>query len=315
MDLITITLNPAYDLHYTIENFRPYKENIVDAALVAAGGKGINISRALRKNGKESAAFVVLGQENRDLFEKILREEGLPYTPFYVPGRIRENITLHTKDAPETRISFDDFALNEAMLEGLYDALSGRITPGAAVAFSGRLPKGIGTERALAFLEKIRASGASIAVDCASLEISALVRLRPWLIKPNEQEIETLCQAKVNTLADALQAAKALCALGIAHVLVSMGGRGAAYAGRDAEGRTLALVATVPPITPLSTIGAGDSTVAGFLSGMADGLPLPECLRRAMAFGSAACLTEGTLPPRPEDVAALLPKITVTPAV
>ena len=305
-NIITVTLNPAYDLHYTISNFRPYKENIVESALVESGGKGVNISRALSNNNKANTAFVILGRENCGQFEKSLQQWGLNYIPLYVPGKIRENITIHTKDAPETRICFDNFYLNDEQLGEFFDKLSGYIQNGTIVAFSGRIPRGISTENALSFLRKVKDAGALLAVDCCSFDIEALSELRPWLIKPNEQEIESLCKRTVTTIEDALSAAKQLASVGIGHVIVSMGGKGAAYVGCGG-----ACAATAPAITPISTIGAGDSTVAGFISGFVDGLTFTDCLKRAIAFGTAACLTDGTLPPRPEDVTRLLHEVTM----
>lgn len=306
-DIITVTLNPAYDLHYTISNFRPYKENIVETVLVESGGKGVNISRALLNNNKDSIAFVILGRENSDKFEKTLQQWGLKYIPMYVPGKIRENITIHPKNDPETRICLDNFYLNDEQLEEFFEKMSDYIQKGTIVAFSGRIPRGITTSNVLSFLHMAKDAGALLAVDSCSFDIEALSILRPWLIKPNEQEIESLCKKTITSLEDALSAAKMLASVGIDNVIVSMGGKGAAYVGCGA-----AYKATVPHIAPISTIGAGDSTVAGFISGFVDGLTLADCLKRAIAFGTAACLTEGTLPPRPQEVARLIQEVTVT---
>ena len=110
----------------------------------------------------------------------------------------------------------------------------------------------------------------------------------------------------VSCLADAVPGARALADAGIANVMVSLGGGGALLV---ASGHTF--LASPPKITPLSTVGAGDSAIAGFLYAASRDESAVDCLRHAVAFGTAACLTEGTNPPRIEDVARLLPDIEV----
>lgn len=308
-DIITITLNPAYDLHYIIEDFQPYKENFVGSSTIESGGKGVNISRALHINGTANTAFVILGEENSAPFEKSIKAQGMNFVPVHVPGKIRENITIHTKNAPETRISLDDFSVGEEILDILGTKIKKCIGKGTVVAFSGRIPRGLKAERVIGFLKWLKDAGALLAVDCGSFGIKELSELKPWLIKPNEQEILSLCKGGVKTIDDALRAAGELASVGIDNVIVSMGGQGAVYVGKDT-----ALIAQVPKITPVSTIGAGDSTVAGFVSAFAEGLEMPECLRRAVSFGTAACLTEGTQPPLPTYVERIMRSVTVTPA-
>ena len=116
MQIITVTLNPAFDVHCTTERFLPYRENIFDVSARDAGGKGVNVSRALLSNGVESLAVCAVGRENGAEFLQALRSEGLTVAAVAVEGRIRENITLHEKENPETRISFSGFSMNEAAL-------------------------------------------------------------------------------------------------------------------------------------------------------------------------------------------------------
>ena len=101
--IFTLTLNPAFDLPYEMDEFLPEAENYVKRATKSSGGKGINVSKALSVLGSENRAFAVLGSENSAEFLKELPE--LDLSIIETEGRIRENITLHTKSKPETRIS------------------------------------------------------------------------------------------------------------------------------------------------------------------------------------------------------------------
>ena len=114
MKIITLTLNPAFDIHCYAKNFKEYTENFVEVLSKDAGGKGINISRALTYNGIDNAAYMVVGCENKKEFIKSIKEDNINYKEIEVSGKIRENITIHSDNVPETRISFSGFCINES---------------------------------------------------------------------------------------------------------------------------------------------------------------------------------------------------------
>ena len=117
MKLTTLTLCPAFDLHCYTETFRPYHENLAEITALEAGGKGINIARALKENGIASTVVVLLGEENATSFEAALCKSGIDYIGIPVPGRIRENVTLHEDHADETRICFRGFSVGKEALD------------------------------------------------------------------------------------------------------------------------------------------------------------------------------------------------------
>ena len=299
----TLTLNPAFDLHYYMESFEAKKENYVQSILSDAGGKGINISRALTVNGVSNTAYVILGDENGAAFEAQLKRDGLTYVPLYTNGRIRENVTLHPANDRETRISMDTFRVDAEVLDTLEKTLESRCAEGELTAFAGRLPRGIEKERAISFLQRRIQAGDKLVVDSNSLAPDDLQRIRPWFIKPNEQEIAAFLGRSVSDTRDAADAAYELVGRGVAEeVMISLGGDGAAWS--DGEKK---VILRVPKLEhPLSTIGAGDSTLAGLLAATAKGEDRIKSLCYAVAYGTAACMTAGTLPPRPEDVQTVL---------
>lgn len=305
--IITITLNPAFDLHYRMDKFEAKKENYVTSLLCDAGGKGINISRALLVNGIDSCAYVILGRDNGERFERLLKADNMNCVVLYADGSVRENITIHPENDKETRISLDNFSISQKELDSLCEMLLKAIDADTLISFSGRMPRGVEKSAVIDFLKKLEGAGAKIAVDSNSFGFEDLGLIRPWFIKPNEQEISTLLGRPVSSREDAVKVAKELVDMGVAEeVMISLGALGSVFAAKNA-----AYTVSVPEIRPLSTIGAGDSTVAGYMAGTAEGRSIPECLRLAAAFGSAACLTEGTRPPKPEDIASLYEKVTV----
>lgn len=295
----TITINPAFDLHYFVPGFRAGQENLVERSIVEAGGKGVNTSRALVANGVPNVAYLILGEANGTEFLEQLKRDGLNCRTVMTPGRIRENLTVHPDEGKETRISVNSFEVTEEALAKLEREIFAENLSEEVIVFSGRLPKGISKPRAKKLLAELIRGGAKTAMDSSSFDKQDLLEIRPWLIKPNEQEIVAFLGTAPASLPEAAAAARKLVLDGISEtVMITLGGDGAVWSdGKDT------CILNIPRLeNPVSTIGAGDSTIGGMLAGAAKGLPTDEMLRLAVSYGTAACMTEGTKPPRPEDV-------------
>ncbi|MBQ9757560.1 MAG: hexose kinase [Clostridia bacterium] len=303
MKIFTITLNPAFDVHYNVENLELRKENYAYSVTKHAGGKGVNVSRALKGYGIENTACLVLGKTGGKEFLDALKADGLLCRTLMKDGMVRENITLHSNDG-ETRISAEGGDTDEEILARLFDMMKAECDENTVVTFTGRLPKGITKEAATEFLLKIKGLGAKVVVDCNSFSKDELFSIKPFLIKPNEQEIEQLLGKRADSADDAAYLAKILFEKGIENVIISLGPLGFAYYG--AGGASLV---SVPKIEAVSTIGAGDSLIAGFVAGLTKGLKTEDTLRLAAAFGTAACLAEGTRPPTKENIEKIFERV------
>ena len=304
MKIITLTLNPAIDVHCYAENFEPFHENLAHITSSDAGGKGVNISRALTVNGVDNLALVVLGSENGKSFADSLKADGMDVAELYVDGRIRENITLHTNNNPETRISFAGFVATDALIDAVEEKLSD-VDADTIITLTGSNPKGMSIERVMKMVENFQAKGAKVIIDSRSFSKENLFASKPWLIKPNEEEIGMYTDIKVTDFASAAKAAAQIRSQGIENVIISSS-KGAVLACADGT-----FVAYAPNIKVVSTIGAGDSSIAGFIAAAKEGKSYAEMLRTAVSYGSAACTTEGTKPPFPEIVASCLAEATV----
>ena len=302
MKIYTITLNPAYDVHAYLEQFAPCHENLAQILSRQAGGKGVNLSRALKSGGVESTAVVVLGQDNAGEFMAGLKQAGLRTVYLERPGRIRENLTLHCPGEPETRISFSGFPVDDSILPEIADLLdTGHDT---VVTFTGRVAGGMSMEKVKAFLKRLTAQGVRIVLDSKSFSFADICEIKPWLIKPNQEEIAQYLGCPVNTLAEAGERSRVFSDHGVTHVMVSQGEQGALLLS-GGKG----YLAVPPAVEAVSTVGAGDSALAGFLAAAQSGRDAAGCLQNAVAYGTAACLTEGSLPPLSGDIAAILPRV------
>lgn len=304
MSIYTITLNPAYDVHAYAEHFAPYRENLAAVTSRQAGGKGVNLSRALKNGGTDNTAVVVLGRDNGEEFKQELEAAGLSTLLLEQPGRIRENLTLHCADAPETRISFSGFAADDSLLDRVSALL--QVEEGTIVTFTGRVADGMSMDRVKDFLLELQSRGARIVLDSKSFSLEDILALRPWLIKPNQEEISEYLGCQVNSISDAAEKAGVFAAHGVANVMVSLGEQGALLL---CDGKRY--MAVPPAVDAISTIGAGDSSLAGFIAAARRGADAAACLQNAVAYGTAACLTEGTLPPTAEGIAQILPEVQV----
>lgn len=305
MKIVTITLNPAYDVHCYTENFQPYRENLAKIISRDAGGKGINIGRALLSVGVRAKNLVVAGNKNASDFYGMLDDEGIEYIPLVMEGRIRENITLHTNSAPETRISFSGFTANDGLIDSVEELILPLLNSDTVVTFSGRVPEGVTHGKVMSFLGRIRDRGARLVIDSHAVTREDIIDLHPWLIKPNGEEVLKYFSHSENIL-DIIESAKELHELGVENVMVSLGGDGAILVSDEGVFR-----AEAPKIDVISTVGAGDSSLAGFIAAALDGASSAECLRTAVAFGSAACMRDGTAPPLKTDVDKLKQQIEI----
>ncbi len=307
MKCITLTLNPAFDKHCFVKELKIGYEHLAESGLSDAGGKGVNISRALTLNRVESNAVVVLGKDNKDSFCCALDSDNMKYSVVTINGKVRENLTVHTENGTETRISFKGFTATDSLLDEVYEIIEKDLGFNTILTFTGSAPVGISMEAINCFLKKASQKGAKVVIDSKSFKtLQEIVALKPWLIKPNGEEISEYLNREVNTHTEILEVARNLYNQGVENVMISLGHKGAMLV--CSEG---AYICTPPKIIAKSTIGAGDSSIAGFIAAIMAGLKAPEALKTSVAYGTAACMRDGTLPPMPEDVEKVFDNVNI----
>lgn len=304
MKIYTITLNPAYDVHAYAEHFAPFHENLANVTSREAGGKGVNLSRALQNGGTENTAVIVLGKDNCAEFKAELETAGLQTILLEKPGRIRENLTLHCAEQLETRISFSGFPVDDSLLGEVSALLD--VDADTVITFTGRVASGMSMDKVKAFLKDLQINGAKIVLDSKSFSLADIFEVQPWLIKPNQEEISEYLGCEINTIEQAIAKAQIFADHGVTNVMVSLGEQGALLLNSGT-----CYIATPPAINAISTIGAGDSSLAGFIAAARKGETAAQCLQNAVTYGTAACLTEGSLPPIAADIAAIFTKVQV----
>lgn len=309
--IITVTLNPSIDVTLWLDGLRTDEANRVTDESRGVGGKGINVSRVVQSYGLDNLCLAVAGKDNHDEFCRYLEKDGLRYEALQVDGMVRENLTLRF-EGQTVKLNRKGLSMSTMMVGALMALIQARMRPGDIVAFGGSLPENITSQDYLELILAVKNAGALVAVDTDQFTLDQYRRISPWLIKPNIHELRHVVEVPGTTITDVVTAARRLADAGVENVLVSLGGNGLVCVSRETGDSPEETVrAMVPKVEVKSTVGAGDSTLAGYIVGFVKGKSRMECCRLAAACGTASAMKDGTEVADKASAAALLPEIQV----
>ncbi|MDN8593791.1 MULTISPECIES: 1-phosphofructokinase family hexose kinase [unclassified Corynebacterium] len=310
--IITFTANPSIDATMCIDSLDPGGVLRVSESSREPGGKGINVSNAVLKAGQDTLAIAPAA--DNDPFTALARSAGIPLRTVPVDGAVRTNTTVTESSGRTTKLNEPGTTLTDdvrrTLETELVDAASHPLTRAAVLA--GSLPPGAPADWYPQLVAALRdaAPDLLIAVDTSDEPLKELGRkleaTAPDVVKPNAFELGQLAgidggelesQADDGDLDAVVKAAAALVDKGVREVLVTLGGAGACLVTVDG-----AWHAATPPAQVRSTVGAGDSSLAGYILARLDGKDFPAALRTAVAYGTAAAASPGTAIPSPDDI-------------
>ncbi|MGZ8179862.1 1-phosphofructokinase family hexose kinase [Williamsia sp. SKLECPSW1] len=308
--IVTVTANPSLDRTVVLPG--PLERGAVARALGSRsepGGKGINVSRVAQVAGVPTTA--ILPAPVGDPLLVALDGVGLPYRAVDVADEVRTNITVTEPDGTTTKLNLPGSALDAAQVDALTALILDAAADAAWVALCGSLPPGVPADLYRRIAGALSATRSRVAVDTSGAPLAALVPALADgsvdLIKPNTEELCEITGDDAGSLDSAaaagdfgptLEAARSVVGSAGCAVLATLGAAGALLV--TTEG---AWQASPPPIVPVSTVGAGDATLAGYLLASLAGAGPADALRSAVAHGSAAAALPGTQPPTPGDLA------------
>jgi 1-phosphofructokinase len=305
--IVTLTPNPSNDRTVTLAG--PLERGAVQRLLsvtMQAGGKGVNISRAAVSAGLATDA--VFPARPDDPFVTELRAAGIACSPAPPAGDVRINLAITEPDGTTTKLNSPGATVSSQHLDDLAATLLDRAAHAAWVVLAGSLPPGAPDGWYAELVRSLHTTPARVAVDTSEGPLAALVAAladgtaaaAPDLMKPNGEELASFVGGDEATYeadpATAATAARQLVDKGVGAVLVTLGGAGAVLV--TAAG---AWHATPPATTVVSTVGAGDSSLFGYLLGDVRGGSPEERLSLAVAYGSAAASLPGTTIPHPDQ--------------
>jgi 1-phosphofructokinase len=241
-----------------------------------AAGKGVNVAQVLADLGHQVTVGGFLGEDNPQAFEMLIARRGFTDAFIRVPGETRSNIKIAEQDGRVTDVNAPGPLVSEQAQHALLEQLA-RIAPGYdAVVVAGSLPRGITPQWFQGLLQQLKNLGLKVALDTSGEALRAGLNAGPWLVKPNTEEL-------ADALGHSTDAIRQLHRQGVEHVVVSDGAAGVSWYSPDT-----ALHATPPKVTVASTVGAGDSLLAGMLHGLLSGDTPEQTLGRATAIAAMA---------------------------
>ena len=286
--ILTLTLNPALDITVSLDALRPGHVNRAHDQQSHAAGKGLNVAQVLADLGHSVTVGGFLGRDNLQPFEALIARRGFADCFVRVAGETRSNLKLVEADGRVTDVNGLGPEVDEAARAELLQRLA-QVAPGHdAVVVAGSLPRGISPEWFRQLLEQLQAQGLKVALDSSGDALRAGLQSAPWLVKPNTEELGEVLGLAVQTAAQQRAAAEQLLAGGIEHVVVSAGEQGVSWFAAG-----LALQARPPQVRVASTVGAGDSLVAGMVHGLLAAESPQQTLRRATAIAAQAVTQVG----------------------
>ncbi|MEB5477785.1 1-phosphofructokinase [Acinetobacter pollinis] len=280
--VLTITLNPAIDITLQLDTLKVGEVNRQQSAQSLAAGKGLNVAQVLKDLGHSPIVTGFLGQSNRQIFDRHFEKEGLDNHFIYIHGETRHNIKVAEQSGRMTDINGKGFFVDEDAKNRLRETISQLIDQVEIIAISGSLPQGFSPDELIELIEWLKSKGKKVAVDTSGKALSAAISANPWLIKPNTDELSEAYNAPANTFAEQKAVFDKLNAT-IENIIVSMGEEGVNWLHPSHP-----LHAKAPKVTVKSTVGAGDSLVAGMIHGFLTKTAPEETLKTATAIGSNA---------------------------
>lgn len=298
--ILTVTLNPCIDKSSRVEKFKPESKLRCAEIVNEPGGGGINVSKALQKLEASSVALFPAGGHNGDMLCSLLKEEGIVYHAVDTKVETRENwIVLETSTNNQYRFTFPGREVLEETVRALVDHIRA-FSPSFVVA-SGSLPPGLPDYFYGLIVKNAAAVGAKCIVDTSGPALQALKDKHAFLIKPNIGELCKMLNVEWLDKEEVPDAAQQAIRDGFAEIIVvSMGPLGAWLVSSDKR-----YFVEAPPVEKKSTVGAGDSMVAGITYSLQKGKTLREAIQFGVACGSAATMNDGTQLFRKEDAERL----------
>jgi len=305
--IVTVTLNPALDKTLVIPRFTLDAVNRAVSGRQDPGGKGVNVSKVLKSLGGDSLATGFLGGSSGTVISAELERMQIRSDFVRTQGETRTNLKVfdperHTYtdlNEPGAAVSQDDL---QQLKKKLFDVTS----PGDIVLFAGSLPAGVSVSDPVSWASELKSRGVLVAVDQDGETLREMIKICPFLVKPNEHELFELMALPDKEIPTLCAAARRLVQLGIMHVIVSLGEKGALFVDE-----TGVLHGKAPRVDAVSTVGAGDALTAAYLYATKSDFKREDAARFAIACATAKVTCPGSSPPQREAVDAMIPQIEI----
>lgn len=307
--VMTITLNPALDLAFDLEELALGAVNRPRHAQLEAAGKGVNVARVLASLGHDVVVSGFLGRDNDGPFQLAFQHMGVTDAFVRVPGETRINAKLAEKSGRVTDINGPGIGVDAVQITALLSTIEQQLNdaPVDAILVAGSLPPGLSLAAFSEFLTHLKATGVPLWVDTSGEALLRAIEVAPEAVKPNEVELAEWAGEALDNHAKRISATIRLHQAGISQALLSAGAEGVIWV--SATGSTWQ--STPPRVQAANTVGAGDTFVAGMLHGLLSHHSSEETLRFATALSTESVRHVGVGNAHADDFALLLQRTQV----
>ena len=283
--IYTLTLNPSVDYIIELSEVNLGELNRTERTSKFAGGKGINVSKVLQRMGVESKALGFVGGFTGSYIKEQLKQEAIQTDFVEVEEDTRINVKVKALD--ETELNAAGPTISEEKLAELKQKIS-KLTSDDLLVLAGSIPSTLPANTYEELVKICSENDVSFVVDAEGDLLKKVLPHNPFLIKPNHHELGDLFNTTITTAEDVIPYGKKLLELGAQNVIVSLAGDGAVFINQHET-----IISTVPKGKVKSSVGAGDSMVAGFLAKYKETQDLKEAFRYSIASGSATAFSIG----------------------
>jgi 1-phosphofructokinase len=305
--VVTITFNPAYDLVGFCANIELGEVNLVNTTGLHAAGKGINVAKVLRDLDVGVAVGGFLGQDNQDGFLQLFNQLDIDNKFQIVNGRTRMNVKLTEQNGEVTDLNFSGFTVSkDNWAQFAQDSLVW-LKDFDMVAVSGSLPAGIELEAFGEWMKQLTTQCKQVVFDSSRQAFEIGLKASPWLIKPNDKELEIWAGKPLKTRDQIIASAQDLVQKGIQNVVVSLGSKGALWVTNKEI-----WLAEPPVCKVVSTVGAGDSMVAGLMYGQLRQQSIDKTLRLASAIAALSVGQSNVGVSNHDELSKMMDKVILT---
>lgn len=309
--IVTLTLNPALDVSTSTDLVFSGHKLRCHGSRLSPGGGGANVARVINQLGGQALAVYTAGGTTGDTYRKLMEAEGIPALVVPVLGNTRQDFTVdESSSGKQFRFVLEGAEMNESEWRNCLRLVKRSMRAGGYVVASGSLPPGVPDDFYARVARMARDAGARCIVDSSGPALAEATAEGVFLVKPSRRELAEYVGRPLDTEESQVAAASMmLAACSTGYVALTLGESGAVLVS---QGGTIRL--DCPKVPVVSTVGAGDSFLAGFVLRLAQGFSITGALRTAVAAGSAAVMAPATELCRPDDVDRLEKEITARTA-
>ncbi|SMY32785.1 1-phosphofructokinase [Photobacterium andalusiense] len=286
--VVTVTLNPALDLTGSLQSLSLGSVSVVEQGSLHPAGKGVNVAKVLAELGADVTVTGLLGADNQESFCQLFKAMGATDKFVRVAGANRINVKLVEKNGQVSDINFPGVAVTAANILAFEKTLFELAATHDVFVIAGSLPQGVSADMCANWLEKLHQLGKKVLFDSSKSALATGLDAHPWLVKPNDEELAEWAGQALDTPQQCMAVAETIAAKGITNVVVSLGAKGVMWLNDQGW-----LHAQPPKMDVVSTVGAGDTLVAGLCWGEINQWSKTQSLQFATALSAVAVTQVG----------------------